>query len=109
MTQEGTFAGEHVRESGRLEEAGRRLGRKTDEPSARVATSVRERPHGLEAAGARLQHGIQVTGQRVKHGVESGRARVSREVQQHPLRVLAYAFGAGALIGLLVRTRSRRR
>jgi hypothetical protein len=105
-TQEGYLPGEQAH---RMEDAGRRLGRKADEVGARVETAVRDKVHGLEAAGARLQHGISVTGERVKTRVEGGRERVVAQVQDHPVRTLLYAFGAGALIGLMMGTRSRRR
>jgi hypothetical protein len=106
-THEGTFPGERVHESGRMEDAGKRLGRKVDDAVAARVETARERVHGLEAAGARLQHGIQVTGERVKHRVRDGRRRVSHEVQEHPLRTLVYAFGAGAVIGLIMAKRNR--
>jgi hypothetical protein len=105
-THEGSFAGEH---SGRLEDAGRRLGRKADEIGARVETGLRDSAHGLESAGARLQQGMSVTGERVRHRVQDSRQRVTNEVQHHPVRTLLYAFGAGALVGLLMGNRARRR
>ena len=105
-THEGSLPGE---QSHRLEDAGRRLGRKADEVGARVETTVREKMHGLESAGARLQHGISVTGDRVKTGVEGSRDRVTTQVQEHPVRTLLYAFGAGALIGLMLGNRPRHR
>lgn len=100
-THEGSLSGE---QSHRLEDTGRRLGRKADEIGARVETTVRD---GLESAGARLHQGISVTGERVKHRVENGRARVTTEVQQHPVRTLLYAVGVGAVIGILM-SRARR-
>ena len=105
-TNEGSLSGE---QSHRLEEAGRRLGRRADEVGARVETALRDSKHTLEAAGARVQHGIAVTGDQVKQRVDVGRARVTAEVQRHPVRTLMYAFGAGALIGLLMGNRARRR
>ena len=102
-THEGSIPGE---QSHRLEDAGRRMGRKADEFGARVETTVRE---GLESAGARLHQGISVTGDRVRHTVQDGRARVQSEVQEHPVRTLLYAVGVGALIGMLLASRSRRR
>jgi len=104
-THEGNLSAEHPH---RMEDTGRRLGRKADEVGARVETALRDSAQTLEAAGARLQHGMSVTGERVKHRLDDGRARVTTEVRSHPVRTLMYAFGAGALLGLILGNRSRR-
>lgn len=88
--------------SGRFEDRGRDIGKRAD----RVAASVE---HGIEGAAHRLEDGFVGARDRVGQKLSSGRARVSNEVQEHPLRTLLYAFGAGALIGLLLSSRNRRR
>ena len=87
--------------TGRFEDRGREIGKRAD----RVAATVE---HGIESATHRIEDGFAAARDRVGHEVSSGRARVHQEVQQHPLRTLLYAFGAGALFGLLLSTRKRR-
>jgi ElaB/YqjD/DUF883 family membrane-anchored ribosome-binding protein len=104
----GSPTGYGQRGSGSFEERGRELGRKADDLSARVQSGVRERVHEVSEAGHRAQEKIGAAREQVVGGVHQGRERVEREVQDHPMRTLLWAFGAGALIGLLLGRRSRR-
>ena len=68
--------------------------------------------HGAEHAKERLVH----AGETAKHKLESARATttakahdarvgVEHQIQLHPLKAVGIAFGAGALLGLLLRRR----
>jgi ElaB/YqjD/DUF883 family membrane-anchored ribosome-binding protein len=37
------------------------------------------------------------------------RVGIEKKIQAHPLKAVGYALGAGAVLGLLLRTRARRR
>jgi len=101
-THDTPRTGAEVPQTGRFEDRGRDLGRRAD----RVAASVEQ---GIESATHRIEDGYVAARDRVGSELSAGRTRVSQEVQQHPLRTLLYAFGAGALIGMLFSIRSRRR
>jgi ElaB/YqjD/DUF883 family membrane-anchored ribosome-binding protein len=97
-TQEGSGSGPAAytaRTTGPMEEKGRELGRRADEIGARVQTGLRDKAQGVTARKDEL-----------KQRVQGGRARIEEHVQTRPLRTLAMAFGAGALLGLVM---SRRR
>ncbi len=103
------------------EERARDLGRTGDNASARLqipsgeTTSQTKNPLG--SIGERVKHELEVAGEEAKRkfGVARNRTTtkakecrvsVEREAQAHPLKSVAYAFGAGALVGLLLgRTR----
>jgi ElaB/YqjD/DUF883 family membrane-anchored ribosome-binding protein len=93
---------------GRLEERGRELGRRADELGARIQGGLRDKAHEVSEFGHRVQERLEGAKDKVASGVHQGRDRVEREVQDHPMRTLMWAFGAGALIGLLLGRRSRR-
>jgi ElaB/YqjD/DUF883 family membrane-anchored ribosome-binding protein len=68
--------------------------------------------HGAEHAKERLVH----VGETAKHKLDSARATTSAKahdarvgvehrIQAHPLKAVGIAFGAGALLGLLLRRR----
>lgn len=101
-TQDTPRTGTDAPHTGRFEDRGRDIGKRAD----RVAATVE---HGIEGAAHRIEDGFVAARDRVSHEVSSGRARVNQEVQQHPLRTVLYAFGAGALVGLLLASRNRRR
>ena len=96
------------RSGGPLEERGRDLGRKADELGSRLQSGLRDKAHGVSEAGHRVQERIEGAKDKVVSGVHQGRDRVEQEVQHHPMRTLLWAFGAGALVGLLLARRSRR-
>jgi ElaB/YqjD/DUF883 family membrane-anchored ribosome-binding protein len=101
-TQDTPRTGAEKPHTGPFEERGRDLGKRAD----RVAANVE---HGIESATHRLGDGFTSARERVGHKVSSGRARMTNQVQEHPMRTLLYAFGAGALIGLLLSRRNRTR
>jgi hypothetical protein len=96
-TQEGSgTSGYATPGAGTLEEKGRALGRRADEVGARLQTGLRDKAQGVTA---KKEHFVQ--------RVHDGRARVAHEVQAHPVRTLLAVFGAGAVLGLMFRRRSR--
>ncbi len=101
-THDTPRTGAEVPQAGRFEDRGRDIGRRAD----RVAANVE---HGIESATHRLGDGFVSARDRVGQGLSSGRSRVMDEVEHHPVRTLLYAFGAGALIGMLLSGRNRRR
>jgi ElaB/YqjD/DUF883 family membrane-anchored ribosome-binding protein len=111
-TEEGSLAAGAAthpsRTAGRLEEKGRELGRKADELGARLQGEIRNKTQELQEAGHRLQERLAGAKERVAHRVHDGRVQVERQVQEHPVRSLLYAFGAGAIVGLLLGRRLRR-
>lgn len=96
------------RAGGPIEERGRDLGRKADELGARLQSGLRDKAHEVSEAGHRVQERFEAAKDKVSGGVHQGRERVEREVNDHPMRTLLWAFGAGALIGLLLGRKSRR-
>jgi len=104
----GSAAGFTPRSQGPLESKGRELGRKADEAGARLASGLREKAQDLSSAGQALQDRASAAKERVAGGVRDGRERVAQEVQTHPMRTLLWAFGAGALVGMMLGRRSRR-
>lgn len=95
------------RGTGSLEERGREAGRQAEAAAAQVQSKADEAASRLGAAGTQVKEKWNAARDRVAHGVQNGRERVSHEVQDHPVRTLLYAFGAGALVGLLMRRRKR--
>lgn len=112
-TNDLTAPGESTAKSGTLEDKGRELGRKADAATARVQDTWNETKsrlsHSLEAKSEAVKDGLASARRRVTEEVQTGRAKVEHEVQVHPFRTLLYAFGAGALVGLLLSYRSRHR
>lgn len=100
--------GQDARMGGRLEERGRDLGRRADELGARIQSGLRDKAHEASEIGHRVQERFEGAKEKMATGVHQGRERVEREVQDHPVRTLLWAFGAGALVGLLLGRRSRR-
>lgn len=111
-TEENAFSGGPStytpRTTGPLEEKGRELGRKADELGARLQGGIRDKTQELQEAGHHLQEKLAGAKERVAHRVHDGRVRVERQVQEHPVRSLLYAFGAGAIVGLVLGRRLRR-
>lgn len=104
----GSAAGMSPKPAGVLESKGRELGRKADEAGARLAAGLRDKAQDVSEAGQQLQQRASAAKGRVVQGVQGGRDRVVYEVQERPLRTLLVAFGAGAVIGLLLGRRPRR-
>jgi len=104
----GSAAGVTPKSAGVLESKGRELGRKADEVGARLATGLREKAEGVGEVRHQLHERASAAKQRVVSGVQGGRERVVTEVQDHPMRTLLWAFGAGAVIGLMLGRRPRR-
>ena len=81
----------------------------------RTADSVAAASRGnVEAAtvrhewtGAQVAEKLYAAKDRVAMRVQDGRVKVAQHVQEHPMRTVLYAFGAGALLGLLLRRRNR--
>jgi ElaB/YqjD/DUF883 family membrane-anchored ribosome-binding protein len=86
-----------------MEEKGRELGRKSDPASARLDTDLDTSPRLRQ----QVRHKLVAAKGRLVEGVQAGRSKVETQVQQHPMKSLAIAFGAGALVGLLLRRRGR--
>jgi len=87
--------------------------RKYDTASARLqgswdetASSVKSKILGVgEQAKERLAAAKLATAAKA----QGARLGLERQIQEHPLKAIAYAFGAGALMGLILRRRFRRR
>jgi ElaB/YqjD/DUF883 family membrane-anchored ribosome-binding protein len=108
---------QHNPEDGTLEDKARALGRKADAASARLqhtwedATTqvksrlgstkeqVRDKMHeASEKAKLQLGHAKEKTVQKS----HDARIRVEGEVRLHPIKSVALAFGAGALLGVML-------
>jgi ElaB/YqjD/DUF883 family membrane-anchored ribosome-binding protein len=87
--------------------------RKFDAASARLQGSWDEAASTVKSKilGARGQARQKLTAVKEATAAKALGARMSleRKVQEHPLKAVGYAFGAGALLGLLLRRRFRRR
>lgn len=104
----GSAAGVTPKSTGVLESKGRELGRKADEASARLATGLRDKAHEVGEARHHLYEKASAAKGRLVSGVQGGRDRVATEIQDHPMRTLLWAFGAGAIVGLMLGRRPRR-
>ena len=93
---------------GNLEEKGHDLGQQADAAVSRVQARAEEAASGWRETGTHVKEKWTAAKDRVAHGVQNGRDRVTHEVQDHPVRTLLYAFGAGVLAGLLMRRRRHR-
>lgn len=100
---QSTFKG-----AGSMEEKGREAGRQADAAAAKVQGSLDEGVSRLRETGAQVKEKLGTARERVSQGYEDGREKVTQHVQDHPMRTLLYAFGAGALFGLLMRRGGRR-
>ena len=87
---------------GTMEEKGH-VGRKSDPASARLDADLDASPRLRE----QVRHRLIAAKGRLADGVQTGRVKVERQIAQHPMKSLAIAFGAGALLGLLLRRRGR--
>ena len=102
---------------GVVEEKAREIGRRVDSASAHLqdtwgeaATNVKDR---LGTSGEKLKYKAQVVREQAKQKMvvakqrtsaklHESRAQLETQVQSHPLKTVAYAFGAGALLGVLL-------
>jgi ElaB/YqjD/DUF883 family membrane-anchored ribosome-binding protein len=91
-----------------MEEKGREAGRLADSAASKLQGSLDEGASRLRETGAQVREKLNTAKVRVSERVEDGREKVTQHVQDHPIRTLLYAFGAGALFGLLVRRGGRR-
>ncbi len=105
---------------GTIEQHARDLGRKVDSASARLhsswdgaASQVKDK---LGTTKSRVKAKLNETGSQAKHKLVKAKAAtaekahdyritVEHKVQAHPLKSLGVAFGAGALLGLMLRRR----
>ncbi|MFQ5600474.1 MAG: hypothetical protein ACE5G2_07965 [Candidatus Krumholzibacteriia bacterium] len=102
---------------GAVEERARDIGRKVDTASARMHTSWGDATSQVKSrigtTGERVKLKLQVAGEEAKRKLvvakdrtatkaKDYRVNVEHQVQAHPLKSLAYAFGAGAVVGLLL-------
>lgn len=105
---------------GSVEERARELGRKVDSASARVHSSWDEAASQMKdklgSTGARMKAKFSDAGTQAKKKLSTAkvatkdkaqeyRVNVEHQVQAHPMRTIGVAFGAGALLGLLLRRR----
>jgi ElaB/YqjD/DUF883 family membrane-anchored ribosome-binding protein len=73
-----------------------------------LASGLRDKAHEVDEARHHLYDKASAAKQRLASGVEGGRHRVASEIQDHPMRTLLWAFGAGAVVGLMLGRRPRR-
>jgi ElaB/YqjD/DUF883 family membrane-anchored ribosome-binding protein len=105
---------------GTIEEQARDIGRKVDSASARMQSSWDEASsqvkNKLGSTGVRVKAKLSGAGTKAKQKLAAARTatsdkalvyrtNVEHKVQAHPLRSVGVAFGAGALIGLMLRRR----
>ena len=106
--------------TGSVEQQGRDLARKVESASARMhsswdgaASQVKDK---LGSTGARVKAKLSGAGVGAKKKLAAAktvtadkaleyRGNVEHKVQEHPLKSVGVAFGAGALIGLMLRRR----
>ncbi len=96
------------RTAGPLEEKGRDLGRKADELGERLQSGIHDQARKLDEAGRHVQEKLAAAGESAAGRARDGQVRLEREVQEHPFRSLLSAFGAGAIVGMLLGRRWRR-
>jgi ElaB/YqjD/DUF883 family membrane-anchored ribosome-binding protein len=90
-----------------LEDKGRELGRRADQALGRAEGQADQAASRLSETGSQVKEKVVAAKDKVVHGVQNGRDKVTHQVQEHPMKTLLYAFGAGALVGMIVR-RGRR-
>jgi ElaB/YqjD/DUF883 family membrane-anchored ribosome-binding protein len=85
-----------------------RVARRDDPAAARIDAAAEAAGARLQGPGPHVRDRLVAAKDRVVHGVQDGRDKVNDQVQKHPMKSLLYAFGAGAVVGLLMRRRGRR-
>jgi ElaB/YqjD/DUF883 family membrane-anchored ribosome-binding protein len=90
-----------------MEDKAREAGRRADQAAARIEGQAEEASARLHEAGSQVRERFVAAKDKVAHGVQNGREKVNQQVQDHPMKTLLYAFGAGALVGMLMRRRGR--
>jgi ElaB/YqjD/DUF883 family membrane-anchored ribosome-binding protein len=101
-----------------IEDKARDIGRKADTASARlqnswedataqvksrIGTTTEQVRYKLQVASEKAKQQLGVAKEKTVAKSHDARVRVAGEVQTHPVKTVALAFGAGALVGLLIR------
>ena len=101
-----------------IEGKARDIGRKADTASARlqhswedataqvksrIGTTSEQVRYKLQVASEKAKQQLGVAKEKTVAKSHDARVRVAGEVQTHPVKTVALAFGAGALVGLLIR------
>ena len=107
-----------VTPGGTIEDKARGIGRKADTASARlqhswedataqvksrIGSTTEQVRYKMQVASEKAKQQLGVAKEKTVHKTQEARVRVAGEVQSHPVRTVALAFGAGALVGLLIR------
>lgn len=106
---------------GALENKGTAFGRKADAASARlqhtwedatsqvksrIGTTTEQVRYKMQVASEKAKQQLGVAKEKSAVKTKAARVRVEGQVQSHPLKSVAVAFGAGTLLGVLLRKRS---
>lgn len=107
-----------VTTGGALEDKARDVGRKADTASARlqhtwedataqvksrIGSTTEQVRYKMQVASEKAKQQLGVAKEKTVHKTRDARVRVEGEVTSHPIKSVALAFGAGALLGLLIR------
>lgn len=118
VQNQNTENSQGVAAGGAIEDKARDMGRKADTASARLqhtwedaTTQVKNRigstseqvRYKLQVASEKAKQQLGVAKEKTANKTREARVRVAGEVQTHPVKSVALAFGAGALLGLLIR------
>ncbi|UCE01628.1 MAG: DUF883 family protein [Candidatus Latescibacterota bacterium] len=106
--------------AGQIENRAREIGRKVDTASAKLhntwdgaASQVKTRigdtgknvKNKLAGAGTQAKEKLAAAKVATTNKAQGYKLNVEQQVHAHPFRAIGYAFGAGALLGLLLRRR----
>ena len=119
-TQNQNVEAQTVTAEGALEDKARALGRKADAASARlqhtwedatsqvktrIGSTTEQVRYKLQEASEKAKHQLGVAKERTVQKSQDAKVRVEGQVRSHPIKSVALAFGAGALLGVLLRRR----
>jgi len=120
VQNENVNASQNLGDEGNLANKATALGRKADAASARLHSTWEDATSQVKSrigsTTEQLRYKVQVASEKAKQqlGVaktktvqktQAARTRVEGEVKTHPIKSVAVAFGAGALLGVLLRKR----
>jgi ElaB/YqjD/DUF883 family membrane-anchored ribosome-binding protein len=113
-------APQNLDHDGRIENKATALARKADAASARlqhtwedatsqvksrIGTTTEQVRYKMQVASEKAKQQLVVAKTKTAQKTQAARVRVEGEVQAHPIKSVAVACGAGALIGVLLRKR----
>ena len=120
VQNENVNSPQNLESDGSLENKATALGRKADAASARlhntwedatsqvksrIGTTTEQLRYKVQVASEKAKQQLGVAKTKSVQKTQAARVRVEGEVKSHPIKSVAVAFGAGALLGVLLRKR----